>query len=288
MTNQSNENRNAAFLESLYEEKLRHKDHRHTFVVQKLLFIIGLFGLGVLDIKGGGDNILFNNGFLLYLVPFVALAYDLYIHAEDFKVKRIGFFVRTREKQTVGGIEIDWEKWVSSHREGLAEQASKALTWIASLTAFLLILLLDATHPFGEMKSTGFFILDLIRDFFCYNFFILWSLFTFYFIKRAGALSGESNEILRYALRVLSPLTLNVAEEKITADKKGKLSPELEEEFKNQLLRIPIWVEITKSGKEEWAVFEKRRRFIVFFVKHKKQLYTIKKEEGKLIIQQLY
>lgn len=85
--------RNLDFLNLLYEEKLKHKEHRHEFVKHKMVFTITLFGLGSVNF-----NDIANAGILLYLVPFVALAFDVYILSEDFKVKRIGLFIRKREK----------------------------------------------------------------------------------------------------------------------------------------------------------------------------------------------
>jgi hypothetical protein len=281
MANPTNENRNAAFLESLYEEKLRHKDHRHTFVVQKLLFIIGLFGLGVLEIKGGGEhNILFNNGFLLYLVPFVALAYDVYIFAEDFKVKRVGLFVRTRAKMT-GVDEMAWEKWVSSHREGMAERASKALTWIAFITSIILIFLLRSTDPFNWGNSVFYFI---------------WLILSLGFILRAEVLYGESNRILKQAL-LRKPVILDrKAESELNLLQKG-VSDNLKNELHKKLMRVPEngYVKVSKRMQGEpcqWEIYELRKRWWIgwwlIFVHRKRKLYIVKKDDKeRLVIQQI-
>jgi len=116
--------RSEEFLKSLYEEKLKHKEHRMALVVQKLLFTIGLFGLGSLTIPA------LNSDLLLYLIPFVALAYDLYIYAEDYKIKRIGVFVRG-QSATASADEQHWERWVAQRREPLAASASFLLTLVA-------------------------------------------------------------------------------------------------------------------------------------------------------------
>jgi len=81
----------AKFLNKLDEEKFKHKEHRHEFVKQKLMYIIGLFSIGSLNT---GDQI--DLSVLLYFVPFVALAYDVFIFSEDFKVKRSGVYIRTQ------------------------------------------------------------------------------------------------------------------------------------------------------------------------------------------------
>jgi hypothetical protein len=40
---------NPEFLSQLDGEKLKHKEHRHEYVKQKLLYVIGLFSLGSLN-----------------------------------------------------------------------------------------------------------------------------------------------------------------------------------------------------------------------------------------------
>jgi len=87
-----NVSRSCDFLNNLYEEKLLHKKNRHEYVKQKLIFIIGLFSLGSLKTIEAVSKI--DLSILLYFIPYVASAYDIYIAAEDFKVKRIGTFIR--------------------------------------------------------------------------------------------------------------------------------------------------------------------------------------------------
>ncbi|MBI3586425.1 MAG: hypothetical protein HY088_04780 [Ignavibacteriales bacterium] len=127
------EERPAAFLNNLYEEKLKHKEHRMNYVVKKFLFTIGLFGLGSSQIPT------INLSPLLYLIPFVALACDLYIFAEDFKVKRIGMFV---QKHCLFSCpdEKNWEILVNEYREPLAVFASLVLSLIVLLASAFAVL----------------------------------------------------------------------------------------------------------------------------------------------------
>ena len=120
------------FLNNLYEEKLKHKEHRNTYVLRKLYFTIGLFGLGSIQLQT------IDLSSLLYLIPFVALTHDMYIFAEDYKVKRIGIFLR-KWSVSVCPDEICWESYVSKYREPLAAFASAILTLIA-LTAAAVIM----------------------------------------------------------------------------------------------------------------------------------------------------
>ncbi|MCA9377245.1 hypothetical protein KC685_04995 [Candidatus Dojkabacteria bacterium] len=138
-----NENKDSAtsdleFLESLHEEKLKHKEHRVQFVKQKLLFTIGLFSIGALkQINLGGSNVELSD--LLLFVPIVALAFDIYIFAEDFKVKRIGIYIF--EKCNPSKAEKNWEDWLSQpkHREKTALFASVMLTVVALIASFLVL-----------------------------------------------------------------------------------------------------------------------------------------------------
>ena len=139
-------NRSSEFLNNLYEEKIKHKEHRHQFVKNKLLFIISLFSIGSLKNIGGDFNI--NLSILLYFIPIVALSYDVYIFSEDFKVKRIGVFIRNYCDSKCND-ENKWENWltISTNRENLALIASLALTIIAFF-ASLMILLMFNEDPF--------------------------------------------------------------------------------------------------------------------------------------------
>jgi hypothetical protein len=114
------------FLEQLYNEKELHKQHRHGYVVQKLTFVTALFGLGSLAVRGTELTP------LLFLVPVVALCFDIYIFAEDYKVKRIGAFIKEVKKVRVGDcvsdIEYEWELYASRYREPFAWRASLITT----------------------------------------------------------------------------------------------------------------------------------------------------------------
>ncbi|MBI3579769.1 MAG: hypothetical protein HY276_09625 [Ignavibacteriales bacterium] len=129
--------RSLAFLNNLYEEKLKHKEHRMNYVVKKILFTVGLFGLGSSQIPP------INLTPFLYLIPFVALACDLFIFAEDFKVKRIGIFVQKYCSFSCPD-EKNWERLVNDYREPLAVFASFILSLIV---LFASIFAVFATKP---------------------------------------------------------------------------------------------------------------------------------------------
>ena len=87
-------NTSAKFREQLRAEQQMHKDHRFKYVIYKLSFVTALFSIGSLGLE---NETLIS---LVYLVPIVAVCYDIYIFAEDYKVKRIGvFLLETHEDQ---------------------------------------------------------------------------------------------------------------------------------------------------------------------------------------------
>jgi hypothetical protein len=139
----------AEFLHRLREEALHHKQRRASLVLQKLAFVVALFGVVVLRIPaapGTPVSLLGDFYWLLYALPFIALAYDVYICAEDYKVKRIGTFFRT--SRHVGLCEREWEVYVNDHRETLTAWAGAFLT---SLTIAVPALVL----PFALGKQMG-------------------------------------------------------------------------------------------------------------------------------------
>jgi len=119
------------FLEHLHEEKLRTLEARAKYTLQKLAFVTGLMGLGSLNITVG--NIDF--GLLVYLAPWVAIAFDFYIVSEDYSVKRIGAFLKAQSPER---MEKQWEQWVASNRDPFAPWATPMLTTLIFIGAVLI------------------------------------------------------------------------------------------------------------------------------------------------------
>ena len=116
------------FLRHLQEEKLKTQAARTTYVTHKLAYATGLLALG--SLKPGSVDL----SPLLYLVPFFAIAFDLYILGEDYSVKRIGAFLRVN---STDALEKRWEDWVSRHRDHFAPLAMPILTNILAAAAAL-------------------------------------------------------------------------------------------------------------------------------------------------------
>lgn len=113
------------FLAQLRQEVLLHKEKRATFVLSKLATTALLFVLGAVQVDG------IENRWLLYALPFVALVFDVYISVEDFRVKRVGAFLRAYTGVPRG--ERDWERFVSQHRA----QGALATTFLVTALAML-------------------------------------------------------------------------------------------------------------------------------------------------------
>lgn len=126
------------FLKHLRSEKLKAEEARTTYTLKKLAYATTLLGLGSLDIDIGQITAIgpINLGYLLYLAPWVALAFDLYILAEDYSVKRFGAFLW---KNSPDVLERGWEEWVSENRDPFAPFAMPALTTLVLIAAALII-----------------------------------------------------------------------------------------------------------------------------------------------------
>lgn len=109
------------FLKDMRAELRKTQDKREAFIRQKFTFVIGLLGIGSISF---GD---FKTSGLLYLAPFVAFAFDLYVVGEDFGVKRIGGFLG-RENSIAPNEEKEWEKFVRKNRDPFSKIAGSLLS----------------------------------------------------------------------------------------------------------------------------------------------------------------
>jgi hypothetical protein len=126
------------FVKHIHQEKLKAQEARTTFTLRKLAYATALLSLGSLDadigqIIGAGPIDL---SALLYLAPWAALAFDLYILAEDYSVKRFGEFLKAHSPDP---MEKAWENWVSENRDPYAPFAMSALTTLVWLGAVVVI-----------------------------------------------------------------------------------------------------------------------------------------------------
>jgi hypothetical protein len=136
---------------------------RHEFSLRKLSFCVALLGLGALNKIPIGSAQILSLTSLLYLVPLVAIAFDLYIVAEDFRIKHAGEYL-AKEESGSGPAERYWESFVKKHDNPFAPWAFFIVTVILLIGAILL--LLKASHNIlfisiwgGVLLSTEIYLL---------------------------------------------------------------------------------------------------------------------------------
>jgi hypothetical protein len=128
-----------AFLKSMTKEKILHKEHRVELLKQKMTFMVGLLTIGAISKITDPIYIIFKVNCVLYFIPFIMMSFDLYLFAEDFKVKRIGVFLQIEKECKVCKQELNWERWLNTHREPLARWTSLVVTVLASTLSAIII-----------------------------------------------------------------------------------------------------------------------------------------------------
>ena len=121
------------FLKTLHEEKLKTQAERTTYTSSKLAFVTGLFGVGSLKI--GGIDL----HWLLYLIPLVAIGYDLYIRAADSSIKKMGAFLRSESLSGTSKSEQAWEQFSAQFRDRLAPLANALFTCVVTTVAAIYV-----------------------------------------------------------------------------------------------------------------------------------------------------
>jgi hypothetical protein len=120
------------FIKCLYDEKLKTQENRRELIKLKIMFIIALSGLGSVNIKD-----LLNLYQLFYFIPFISIAFDLYISGEDFSIKRIGAFLKSKSSV---GIEKEWEIFVTGYRDYMSFISTPLLSSIVLCGCFFVII----------------------------------------------------------------------------------------------------------------------------------------------------
>jgi hypothetical protein len=142
----SQEDLHKEFLKALHDEKIKTQGERATYTTSKLAFVTGLFGLGSLRINGLDFH------WLLYLIPLVAVGYDLYIQAADSSIKKMGTFLRNHPQAGTGESERAWERFSAQYRDKLAQLANTLFTFVATVAAAMYIYIQE------PVKSSAFWI----------------------------------------------------------------------------------------------------------------------------------
>jgi hypothetical protein len=113
------------------------KKMRHEIVMKKFAAITLLLGISALpENLFGIERTVFT--VLLYLVPFVAIAFDIYLFVEDYRIKRAGQFLQYKAKN-VSPDEKAWEEFTMLHSNIAADIAFVLVTLIYFLGAIFLL-----------------------------------------------------------------------------------------------------------------------------------------------------
>ena len=120
------------FLDYLRKEKLETQMRRLEFIKLKFMLIVALLGVGTWEFSSMEDNYL-----LLYLVPFVGFAIDLYVHGENFAIRRIGFFVK--EIVEHDPLERTWELFVDKNRDQFTRIGFNVVSILLFLGTFFVL-----------------------------------------------------------------------------------------------------------------------------------------------------
>ena len=114
------------------------KGYRHEFVLKKFAFGAGLLGLGSVSAKlPNGTEVDFLP--LAYLVPLIALTFDLYIVVEDYRIKRAGEFIRV-SPVVADKSDRAWEEFAHENPNHANSMAFGLVTFIYLVASTMILL----------------------------------------------------------------------------------------------------------------------------------------------------
>jgi hypothetical protein len=118
-------------LESLHKEIRDTQLRRHKLDLFKITFVTALLGFGSVKV---GEILSFYQ--TLYLVPLVAVFFDLLIMGEHFSIRRIGAFLRLHSPDS---LEREWQKFVGDNRDRFFKSGSRGFTMLSYIGAIALL-----------------------------------------------------------------------------------------------------------------------------------------------------
>lgn len=120
------------FLNHIRQEKLDSQQRRYEYTKLKFLIVVGLLGVGNWKFSDGSENYL-----LLYLVPFVGFAIDLYVHGENFGIRRIGYFLKEVSEHIA--MERAWELFVDRNRDQFTRLSINVVSGLVFIGTFFIL-----------------------------------------------------------------------------------------------------------------------------------------------------
>lgn len=121
------------FLERLYQELRQTQETRYKLSVLKIGFVTALLGLG--GFKFEAKDILISSS--LCLAPPVAELFDLLIRAKNYRICRMGAFIRTHLEAT--WIDHEWQVFVRENYSRFADWGSFGFTILTYIAAGVLL-----------------------------------------------------------------------------------------------------------------------------------------------------
>lgn len=118
----------SGFFMKLREEMQQSRDRRFKLQLAKVTSMSSLLGIGTLLIEKLELNIFF------YLIPFIPIAFDIFILAISFHIRRIATFI-SNEGESVPPSEAKWESFVSLNPDRFARIANLLITTLFSVAS---------------------------------------------------------------------------------------------------------------------------------------------------------
>lgn len=145
---------NEAFISKLRDEMLQIKERRFKIQIAKVTAIGSLIGVGSILIDK------FEVTQFFYIVPFIAIAFDLFVIGESFTLKRIANFIST-VKEEHDDAEFKWEQFVKSNPNKYSSPANSIITVLTALGSFFILFFksnLGVAWFNNILNSTWFFV----------------------------------------------------------------------------------------------------------------------------------
>lgn len=119
------------FFNKLRQEIAETQKRRQKLDLLKIGFVSALLGFGSVKIQ---DIVSFYR--MLYIVPLVAVFFDMLIMGEHFSIKRIGAFLRIKSPDD---IEKEYETFVAKNRDKYFKYGSRGFTVLSFIAAFYIL-----------------------------------------------------------------------------------------------------------------------------------------------------
>lgn len=133
------------FFFKLREEMNNAMHRRFQLQLAKITSLGTLIGAGTILIKNTSLSVFF------YVIPFVAVCFDLLITSESFTIRRLSSFI-FKEKESIKDIEFRWEQYVRDNPGKFAAIASNLFTLIIAVGCAV-ILIMSAKSSSAWLKS---------------------------------------------------------------------------------------------------------------------------------------